>query len=108
MDGERQPQVFHRKGDHPQGVSQHNIKINFGASDRANHTLVNICDPASDVSKFIEDVHQGANVLLDGLQEDGVGERCMGNKKFPTLTKIDLEDEQLREERLHLHTLVDR
>jgi hypothetical protein len=37
-----------------------------------------------------------------------VGERCMGNKKFPTLTKINLGDDHLREERLDLHTLVDR
>ena len=42
---------------------------------------------------------------LDGIS---VGERCMGNKNFPMLTKINLGDENLREERLHLHTLVDR
>ena len=36
-----------------------------------------------------------------------VGEHCMENKKIPTLTKIDLGDEHLREEILHLHTLVD-
>ena len=32
----------------------------------------------------------------------------MGNKKFPTLTKTNLGDYRLREERLHLHTLVDQ
>ena len=42
------------------------------------------------------------------LPSISVGERCMENKNFPTLTKINLGDEHLREERLHLHTLVDR
>ena len=36
-----------------------------------------------------------------------VGERCMGNKNFPTLTKINLGDASTRGE-LDPHTLVDR
>ena len=45
---------------------------------------------------------------MDLAHDATVGERCTGNKKIPTLAKFNLGDGHLREERLHLHTLVDR
>ena len=46
-------------------------------------------------------------ICPEDFSEVFAGERCMGNKKFPMLTKINLGDDHLWEEKLHLHTLVD-
>ena len=59
-----------------------------------------------DIRSTIRDV--ASWVVADSDVGPTVGECCMRNKIFPTLTKIDLGDEHLQEERLDPHTLVDR
>ena len=54
-----------------------------------------------------EEEEGGGSLPLSPGGAETVGECCMGNQKFPTVTKINLGDEHPCEESLHLYTLVD-
>ena len=63
-----------------------------------------MCGSTAGVGKNFADRERGE---FGAEMDDFVGERCMGNKNFPTLTKINLGDASTRGE-LDPHTLVDR